>query len=161
MNDENLTTAERELIEMAEADLAKVQAAEAPEAPAGKWQVVFKATGAVLNTYPTRAEARAAVKSANPSGNARREVTIRKSSDVAAVARPSKAVTKPKATKAAKSTTAKAHSKKDRALNIYRTAVKAGNATRKVVLPLLMSDLGLSKPGASTYFQNMKSGKWS
>ena len=52
-------------------------------------------------------------------------------------------------------TETKAPSKKDRAVAIYNSVVAAGGA-RKQAVAQFMSELGLSAPGASTYYQNCK-----
>lgn len=49
-------------------------------------------------------------------------------------------------------------SKKDRAVVIYN---KMSGAARKDILAVFIADLSMSKAVASTYYQNIKSGKWS
>lgn len=49
--------------------------------------------------------------------------------------------------------------KKDRAIVIVKAGLAAGKA-RKDIIAQLRTDLEMGVPGASTYFQNVKSGKW-
>ena len=51
----------------------------------------------------------------------------------------------------------KAVSKKQIAIEIYKKYKDQG---RKVVIEKMMEEAGLTKPGASTYFHNMKNGTW-
>ena len=50
-------------------------------------------------------------------------------------------------------------SKKARAIEMITAGWKA-NLVRKDIIAQMMKDLGLSAPGASTYYQNVKSGMW-
>ncbi len=51
-------------------------------------------------------------------------------------------------------------SKKEQAIVIFNDVYGRGHG-RKATLQRFMDVLGMSKAGASTYFQNIKSGKWS
>jgi len=52
---------------------------------------------------------------------------------------------------------AKELTKKEKAIRIYK---RHKNPTREVVLPKLMEECDLSNDGASTYYQNLKLGRW-
>lgn len=54
----------------------------------------------------------------------------------------------------------KGPSKKSLAIEIYNEMNANGPAKRKDVIDRFISEVGLSKPGSSTYYQNIKSGKW-
>lgn len=54
---------------------------------------------------------------------------------------------------------AKAPSKKDLTIAMYTTMTAAG-LPRKDIIAKMKSELGLSVPGANTYYQNCKSGAW-
>ena len=53
----------------------------------------------------------------------------------------------------------KKESKKAGTLRIYAAGVAAGKA-RKDIIAQMRTELGLSVPGANTYYQNVKSGLW-
>lgn len=54
---------------------------------------------------------------------------------------------------------AKEPSKKERTIAIVTAGLKAGTA-RKDIIAKLRTELNMGIPGANTYFQNVKSGKW-
>lgn len=54
---------------------------------------------------------------------------------------------------------AKEPSKKERTIAIVTAGLKAGS-TRKAIIAKLRTELNMGIPGANTYFQNVKSGKW-
>lgn len=54
---------------------------------------------------------------------------------------------------------AKAETKKDATLRIYREEFAAGKR-RKDIIIRMRTELGLSAPGANTYYHNVKSGMW-
>ena len=68
--------------------------------------------------------------------------------------------TTPKVVADATVTVVKAPSKKERTITIY-TEVMNGTGVRKDGIARLTTELGLSPAGASTYWQNCKSGNWS
>ena len=55
--------------------------------------------------------------------------------------------------------TMKTLSKKEQAIILYNDIAGKGHG-RKMTLQRFMDVLGMSKAGASTYYQNIKSGKW-
>lgn len=58
-----------------------------------------------------------------------------------------------------KATDAKKESKKDATIRIYK-AGKAAGLARKDIIAQLRAELDMGIPGASTYYQNVKSGHW-
>jgi len=52
-------------------------------------------------------------------------------------------------------------SKKDQAINIVnRMLARKNTPSRKQIIAELKTKAGLSDPGASTYYQNVKLGRW-
>lgn len=64
----------------------------------------------------------------------------------------------PEAVKAGK---AKKGARKVLGLRIYNEKIAGKELTRKEAIAILMEEVGLSAAGASTYYANFKSGKWS
>lgn len=71
----------------------------------------------------------------------------------------------PEATTEVPAEAPKAPSKKERAIACYKAGHKQGKARKDIIAVFRMAEkdggLGMSAPGANTYYQNIKSGLWS
>lgn len=56
---------------------------------------------------------------------------------------------------------AKKGARKNLGLKIYNKKIRGKDLTRKEAIAVLMEEVGLTQPGASTYYANFKNGKWS
>lgn len=56
---------------------------------------------------------------------------------------------------------AKKGARKVLGLKVYKAEIEGVEMTRKEAIAILMEKVGLTQSGASTYFHNFKSGKWS
>mgnify|MGYP003643262310 CR=1 FL=1 len=111
-----------------------------------------------ITTEASSADTDAAAK--RDAKNARRRALRAAKRDVT-VTKPTVTVTKPTVTKpVAAATIVKEPSKKERTVVIYAEVMKA-EGSRKDGIARLTAELNLSPAGASTYWQNCKSGTWS
>ena len=112
-------------------------------------------TNAALQRWTNAAAKREAKREAK---NARRREL--RAAKKAAVTKPAVTVIKPTVTKPTAAIIVKTPTKKERTVTIYAEVMKAEGA-RKDGIARLTTELSLSPAGASTYWQNCKSGNWS